>query len=702
MNWTVRLAGLLLGLAPASALSGEFYVAPGGSDANPGTKDKPFATLAHARDVVRQANAKLREPVTVLLHGGTYYLHEPVVFGPADSGTAECPVTYGAYPGEKPVISGGKRIAGWKRGGDKVWTVEIPEVKQGTWYFRQLFANGQRRQRARLPREGHYKVAAPPDSPKWSFKFQPGQIDPKWRNLDDVEVVLLQYWTEARLRIKSIDQTDNIVRFTGAAFRPMTWSNGWYVENVYEGLTDPGEWYLDRKSGVLHYWPLPGENMEELEVIAPVARQWIRLEGDYKNGNLVRYINFRGLRFHHSSWSLDKRLGYSYQQAAVELTPESLLWNGYPAEGLSTPQSQVEVPAGIWARGAHHVRFEDNEIAHTGAWGIYLRLGCHDNAVVGNYIHDMGAGGIRVGGTDVTFDDAEETCRTTITDNILRDGCAVYLGAPAVWIGMSSGNRIAHNEITGRWQWAVSFGFQWAYMPPQNARDNVVEYNHCHHVINSPLSTHAVIYSLGVQPGSVIRHNLVHHCTGAHGICLDNGSAGVLVEHNIVHHGQRGNLVFNHDDLGNIIQNNIFAFATSGQMFRHGDTGRLDQTGILYRNIFYWKNDKLFGRDKWPEVNRGPWKTHLPDWTTDFDIVMDYNLYYDAGGQPVKFLTFTFDEWKKKGMGKSSIVADPLFVDPENGDFTLKPDSPAFKLGFKPIDLTGVGPRPRPGTRSPK
>ena len=163
---------------------------------------------------------------------------------------------------------------------------------------------------------------------------------------------MLQYWSEARLRIESIDHAANIVRFTGDAFRPVNWSMGWYAENVFEGLSEPGQWYLDRPSGVLYYWPLPDENMEQLEVVAPVARQWVRIEGDYKTGRLVEHVAFRGLTFQYSSWDLDKKLGYSYPQASIELMPGQRLWVGWHIdEGFSTPQSQVVVPAGIYAKG---------------------------------------------------------------------------------------------------------------------------------------------------------------------------------------------------------------------------------------------------------------------------------------------------------------------------------------------------------------
>lgn len=696
-----RYAGIPLVLLGAlSALGGEFYVAPCGDDANPGTRKKPFATLTRAREAIRQTKAIAAEPMNVVIRGGRYYLREPLVLGPEDSGTAGHPITYMAHPGEKPVFCGGKVIKGWRRGQAGSWSVEIPEVKSGKWYFRQLHVNGRRRERARLPQEGWYKVAAPGDPPKRSFKFHPGQIDPKWRNLGDVEIVLLQFWSEARLRIESIDEANHIVRFTGDAFRPIDWSLGWYAENVGEGLTQPGRWYLDRQTGILTYWPLPGEEMERLEVIAPVAKGWVRLEGDYESGKLVEHVTFRGLTFHYSAWNLDKTLGYSYPQASIELFPRQKLWVGnHDDEGLSTPQSQVPVPAGIYAKGAHHIRFEDNEIAHTGAWGVHLAHGgCHDNAIVGNYFHDLGAGAIRVGGTDATFDPCEETCRTRITDNRIRQCAKVYFGAPAIHIGQSSGNRVAHNEISGGCPWAISVGWTWGYMPPNNARDNIIEYNHCHHIAGGVLGTHGAIYLIGVQPGTAVRYNFIHDITGTRtgwdaasgsGIVLDNSSVGIVVEHNVVRDVGAYCLLFNYNDLGNIVQNNILAFPGIAVMNRSGDAGKLDQTGVFYRNIFCYNGDKsrLFKAKDW----------------ANYDVVMDYNLYFDPSGKPVKFLSYDFQQWKEKGLDRKSIIADPLFVDVGKGDYGLKPDSPAFNLGFQPIDLSRVGPRPREASpvRSP-
>ena len=140
------------------------YVSPVGDDAwsgmlaepNEQRIDGPFLTIKRAQLAVREIKRKagrLPSPVTVMIREGVYGLSEPLVFEPKDSGTAECPVTYAAFEGEKPVVSGGRSITGWKERADGLWSVEIPEVRSGDWYFHQLFVGGQRRQRARLQRE---------------------------------------------------------------------------------------------------------------------------------------------------------------------------------------------------------------------------------------------------------------------------------------------------------------------------------------------------------------------------------------------------------------------------------------------------------------------------------------------------------------------------------------------------------------------
>jgi len=237
---------VLLAVLPASGAT--FVVSPNGDDRGDGTGARPFATIARARDAIRELKrtGPLDEPVTVVLRGGTYRLAEPVVFTHEDSGTQACPITYTADKGERPVLSGGRRIAGWRKG-TGVWTVELPDVKKGAWRFRQLYVNGQARRRARIPNKGFLRVAGFPDGGRnvhyhtdcQRFEYKPGDLKPTWTNLTDVEVIVYHYWTDSHLPIRSLDTTTNIVTFAHKAGKVFTddflnVGARYVVENVYE------------------------------------------------------------------------------------------------------------------------------------------------------------------------------------------------------------------------------------------------------------------------------------------------------------------------------------------------------------------------------------------------------------------------------------------------------------------------------------
>jgi hypothetical protein len=139
------------------AASADVYVSPDGSDRNSGTLEKPFSTVQKARDAVRKKRAEgLEDDVVVQLRGGVYYLDRAIEFGPEHGGTSEHSITYAAYPGEKPILSGGRVITGWKQGENNLWTVKLKDVKNGSWWFRQLYVNGERLARGRFPEQGFF------------------------------------------------------------------------------------------------------------------------------------------------------------------------------------------------------------------------------------------------------------------------------------------------------------------------------------------------------------------------------------------------------------------------------------------------------------------------------------------------------------------------------------------------------------------
>ena len=679
--------------AQESSGPADFYIAPEGNDAwsgrlaeaNAERTDGPFVTLERARQAVRQIRrtTDMKQPIRVQLRGGTYPLKKPFVLNADDSGTPDSPVIYESYPGEEAIISGGRIIRGWQKADNGLWKVDLPDVRAGKWHFRQLFVNGQRRHRPRFPRESvsqlvdlpkfekdSWMAQSTPDEgerAKRAFRYHPGDLRADWTNLDDVEVVVLQFWTEARLRIQRLDEQNHVALFTGGSWRPLTWSMGYYVDNVFEEIGAPGTWYLDRTGGMLYYHPLPTEDMRSAEVVAPTAglHQLVRLEGDVDQGRFVDHVHFNNLTFSHTSWDL-------------------------PPQGYVTPQAEITAPAAINADGARHCRLEQCQFTHLGAWAIELRRGCRDNAICTGTFDDLGAGCLKIGEPECCDRDVEETQGTLVSDNRMHNAGQLYLGAAGIWIGQSSRNTICHNEITGPLMWAISAGWSWAYFPLQRARDNVIEFNHVHHLGTGILGTHGAIYALGTSPGTVIRNNYIHHIYASdkwgsgEGIILDNGCYGIVVEDNVVYDAAAGGYGSNFNCCGNFIHNNIFAYGTKYQLTVYGDRpdkGPRAKGEIFARNIVIWREGPLLKESDWP----------------DFNTLWDYNLYYREGGEPVTFLSekkYSLEQWQAQGMDVHSVIADPLLVDPAAGDFDLKNDSPALKLGFKPIDLSTVGPRP--------
>jgi len=241
-----------------STMNADYYIATNGSDSwsgklpepNGDKTDGPLATIGRAQRAVRQTKGK---PITVLIRGGVYRLSEPIRFRAEDSGTEEGPITYAAYPGEKPIFSGGRAIIGWKKGKGNIWTAQIEDVKNGKWTFRQIFVNGKRAVRARSPNEGFFRVEDLAEKDKkpgarWnqgtdSFKFKSGDIK-AWENPNDIEVVVYHSWNTSRMRIASVDENNCFVTFPGRTkFRPRGWDpeQRYYVENVPEALDSPGE-----------------------------------------------------------------------------------------------------------------------------------------------------------------------------------------------------------------------------------------------------------------------------------------------------------------------------------------------------------------------------------------------------------------------------------------------------------------------------
>ncbi|HEO71088.1 MAG TPA: right-handed parallel beta-helix repeat-containing protein, partial [Candidatus Hydrogenedentes bacterium] len=603
-----------------------------------------------------------------------YYISEAIVFGPEDSGSETAPVTYAAYPDERPIVHGGRAVTDWRKDGS-FWVADIPAVKDGSWEFSALWVNGERCQPARTPNatnpagdeptDADYFYAAGPvmekdpasgkeDRSATRFYYREGDLD-AWGSLKDATFVVFHSWATALLRPKDIDVNERIISFTG----PTRWGfcrwrsdQRYFVEHLFEGLDQPGEWFLNREEGRLYYIPRPGEDMETAEAIAPVAKQLVVLEGKPAEGQFVSHLTFRGLHMLYTEYSVKP-------------------------EGHSDGQAASSVPAAFQGTGARHCNVEYCTIGHVGTYGVWFRTGCQDNRLFHCELVDLGAGGVRIGESGDPPSENEAALRNVIDNNFIHDAGRIFRSAVGVWIGRSSYNTISHNEICDIRYSGLSIGWSWGYAP-SSANHNIIEFNHVHHVGHGQLSDMGVIYTLGVSPGTVIRNNVFHdsmsnpRVSGGWGVYTDEGSSDILVENNIVYNTLTGTF-HQHYGRENVLRNNVFAYSHSrGQLIRSREEDHV--SFIFERNIVLFNNGQLLG-STW---KNGNWK-------------LDHNCYWDTSGYELDFAGRTLEQWQAEGHDVHSIVADPLFVDAQNADFRLKPDSPAFDLGFVPIDTSEVG-----------
>jgi len=654
------------------------YVSPQGNDTHVGTKDQPLASLSGARDKVRKLRTEkvLSTNDTVYIHimQGNYFMTEPLNLDNRDNGTAQGPVLFTSNPAERPVFYGGMKLNKFEVVNNNLWRVYIPQVVKYGFTFEQLYINGQRRFRAQTPNRGDFFMVGNAFETKLAesggrrallasqrikpMKSDAGFLSDIKSDLSDVLVVFYHKWDNTRKRIIEINRADSSFHIVGLGEKPwnrIDSTSRYVVENYREALDSPGEWFL-AKDGYLYYIPMIGETPDNTECMVPAIDKFIVMAGDENSGNKVSHIRFENICFRVSGYKT-------------------------PYMGDESQQAANPVEATVMVDFAEQIHFYNCEIANTGLNAIWFRRNCSHSSVIKCHLHDLGAGGVKIGETRLDTDqNAEITNHIKVDNNIIQNGGNVSPSATGVVIFHGRDNVISHNDIANFRYSGVSVGWVWGYTFSPSKR-NIVEFNHIHHLGWGELSDMSGIYTLGHSEGTIVRNNVIHHVFsydyGGFGLYTDEGSEKVVMENNLVYRCSNAGYL-HHFGKDNIIKNNIFAFNVETQI-QYG-LGEEHRMYSFLNNIVYFNQGSAI---------TSTWHTKegLKPSATEYD----YNCYWDTRKPMPDFHGLSFKDWQKLGRDKNSIVADPLFVDPENFDFRFRKQTVTKRIGFKPFDYSKAG-----------
>ncbi|MBC7319561.1 right-handed parallel beta-helix repeat-containing protein, partial [bacterium] len=508
-------------------IQADFYVAPNGNDnwsgklpePNEEGTDGPFATLKRAQEAVRRLKEevfqeKRRPPearyigsshkygkgkdIVVLIRGGYYLLEEPLYFGPEDGGERcetdkpsgafefnllkDYYVTYAAYPGEIPIIAGGKRIVNWQKENNR-WSAYLTRNEK----VESLIVNGRKQRLARIPNEGYFYPTETPTSAE-EFRFCKGDIR-KWEKLEGNRIIFLLRWHIGINSIREIDEENCIIRLENSQPGLLEVPPRYYVENIEALLDAPGEWYFDIHTGkLLLIPPMDIDDPNNAFIVVPTISSLIVVTG--RPDKPVRNLRFYGLYLQGTA-SGGSAVSFEYA------------WNCEVLESKFTGLSGIAIKVG---------------------------KGCFGTRIYKNVIDGADGGGIHINGLAYP-----ERWTDIIDGTVISYNRVSNAGRVAIYSANTLNTTISHNEVKDT-AWAIKVG-GWSNIEEAIDGGYRVEYNHIHHAMIDADDGGALTVA-GQTSNSIIRRNLIHDIQPSYfnentAFMFDNWSAGWVVEENI-------------------------------------------------------------------------------------------------------------------------------------------------------------------------
>ncbi len=572
---------LLTAFQKVSAQAKDIFISTTGSDKNRGSFDDPLLTVEKAKETVRsykKNNPNQKGKVSVYFLKGVYELDAPLKFGTEDLGTNSLTIEYNAFPGHEVIISGGKSIKGrWEidsRSDDiTIWKIHIEGAENGKFIFRQLFADGRRLPRASsinlttegplsmysnsIKRYGFEESGALKQSSLdafCSFKYRTGDLD-HIKTINGAEILMYHSWECSWHSIARIDTLTRTVYLKSSSRYPVGFFSNhvrYRIENTREVLDDFDEWYLDIEKGDLYYAGYKNEDPNAKEFIVPITNKLLTIKGDTTNSSKFGYVSFIGLQFNYSGYPL----GINDLADKIKVKGSNQFpWLDF-STGFSSSQAAVDAGEAIIISHASHISFSNCTFAHLGNYAIGIKEYGHHNTIDNCTIYDVGGGGVLIGynvGNPIerALPFSSSPAFNKVHNSFIYNIGKVHPSSVGIGIMQANNTTITNNEIYNAPYTGISCGWTWDSIR-NYTKHNLIANNHIHHVMQE-LDDGGGIYTLGQQPGAILKGNYIHdiyRSRGAigsfnNGIFFDEHSALIKVEENVIHSIENEPIRFN-------------------------------------------------------------------------------------------------------------------------------------------------------------
>lgn len=655
------------------------YISPKGNDKNSGTKGNPVQSIQKAGEIVRSKADK--QEVQVIFADGIYYLPEPFVLNSDFSGTEKNPVVFRAENEGKAIISGGNQIKlNWEPFRNGIFKAVVTEDAA----IDQLYVNGQRQRMARFPNAVEGKNVF--DTWDLVHTNNPDTInDPMdkkristWANPEGAYIHAMHnaLWGAMHWIVKG-KNADGSLDMEGG------WQNNRpspmhpryrMVENVFEELDAPGEWYYNKNIKTLYFYPQPGLDLSKAKIEIVRLRNLIEFNGTKEKP--VRFVQFDGFVFRHTARTFMDNKEPLLRSDWTTYRGGAVLFNG--AEDCWILNCEFDQVGGnsIFVNNYNRrILIKSCYIHHSGANGIafvgdpltvrspLFRYGDQDFAAI-----DRTPG---PKGDNYPSDCRVEDCLITMTGRYEKQTAAVQ-------ISMSHKITVSHSSIYDVPRAGINIS-------EGTFGGHIIEY--CD-VFNTVLETgdHGSFNSWGrdrfwtpeiaetdieVQKQSnlpfldMLEPNIIRNsrwrCDHGWDIDLDDGSTWYQIYNNVLlNGGLKMREGYKRTATNNVIINNSLHphvwYPNSGDIFAHNIVFGAYKPAVMARAI----------------APDGKWGAQL-----------DSNLFATSIEDLVKYA--------KNGCDANSMVGDPLFLDAEKGDFRVKEGSPALQIGFNNFPMNEFG-----------